>query len=170
MGVFEHLALAAAAGRLVNQTNLLLHQICQTPRTQYILVPNQHIGAWQVGFMPQWLTREYLARRGSARFATSDVDPARCNLLGYAVKSVVIEGTPIPTSMLRVEQQTQIGPEVYDRGAEILKEFFHSELKKYLEDDLAPLGRQIIECCLDDGQVKDYLDILPSTGMMSDNE
>ncbi len=158
-----------ATGRLVDQANLLLYQIRQTPRTQYILIPNQHIGAWRVGFMPQWLTREFLARRGSARFSTSDIEPARCGLLGYSIKSVVIEGTPIPTSMLCVDQQTDVGPEAYDRGAEILKNFFHNELKKYLDPDLEPLGKQIIECCLDNGPVENYLDMLPGSEMMTDD-
>jgi hypothetical protein len=57
-----------ATGRQVNQANLLLRQITQTPATRYILVPTQHIGAHKVGVMPQWIAREYLARRGSARF------------------------------------------------------------------------------------------------------
>jgi hypothetical protein len=36
---------------------------------RHIICPNQHIGAWQVGFMPQWIAREYLARRGVASSA-----------------------------------------------------------------------------------------------------
>ena len=54
-----------ATGRRVTQANLLLRQIVDTPRTRFVLVPNQHVGAWHTGFMPQWLAREYLARRGS---------------------------------------------------------------------------------------------------------
>ncbi|MFP4015971.1 MAG: DUF4914 family protein, partial [Halanaerobiales bacterium] len=53
-----------ATGRKVEQANLLLKQIVDTPKVRYILTPNQHIGAWKVGFMPQWVTREYIARRG----------------------------------------------------------------------------------------------------------
>ncbi|MFW6306621.1 MAG: DUF4914 family protein, partial [Bacillota bacterium] len=53
-----------ATGRKVAQANLLLKQIVDTPKVRYILTPNQHIGAWKVGFMPQWVTREYIARRG----------------------------------------------------------------------------------------------------------
>jgi hypothetical protein len=50
------------------------------PRVRYILTPNQHIGAWEVGFMPQWITREYLARRGGARFTEKQMKPSRCPL------------------------------------------------------------------------------------------
>ena len=33
---------------------------------------------------------------------------------------------------------------------------FKEELKKFLVPDLIPKGRQIIECCLDNGTVQDY--------------
>ena len=52
-----------ATGKKVKQANLLLRQIEQTPNVQYILTPNQHIGAWATSFMPQWIAREYLARK-----------------------------------------------------------------------------------------------------------
>ncbi len=58
-----------ATGRRVVQANLILDQILSTPKVRYILCPNQHVGAWEVGFMPQWLAREYLARRVGARFS-----------------------------------------------------------------------------------------------------
>ncbi len=62
-----------ATGRRVDQANLLLEQIATTPSVRYILCPNQHIGAWKVGFMPQWIAREYLARRGVAKFKPEQV-------------------------------------------------------------------------------------------------
>jgi hypothetical protein len=46
-------------------------------------LPNQYIGAWKVGFMAEWIAREYLARRGSAKFAREQVGEAICPLLGY---------------------------------------------------------------------------------------
>jgi hypothetical protein len=70
-----------ATGRMVDQANLLLQQIIETPKVRYILCPNQHIGVWKTGFMPQWIAREYLARRGGARFTQEQVVPrpaARC--------------------------------------------------------------------------------------------
>jgi hypothetical protein len=73
-----------ATGRMVDQANLLLQQIVDTPRMKYVLCPNQHVGAWKTGFMPQWIAREYLARRGGARFSSEQVTPSRCPLLGYA--------------------------------------------------------------------------------------
>lgn len=145
-----------ATGRAVDQANLLLTQICQTPRTNYILCPNQHIGAWRVGFMPQWIAREYLARRGGARFTAEQITPARCHLLGYALKGLMVEGQTIGKWFLQVETQPEVGEAAYDAGAEILKKFFRQQLESFLVEDLDPLGRKIIECCLSDGNVDDY--------------
>ena len=55
-----------ATGQRVTQANLLLEQFTHYHNTRYILTPNQHVGAWKRGFMPQWVAREYLARRGTA--------------------------------------------------------------------------------------------------------
>jgi hypothetical protein len=146
-----------ATGRRVDQANLLLQQIIETPKTRFVLTPNQHIGAWRVGFMPQWLSREYLARRGGARFRPEQLTPARCPLLGYALFFMQIEGAQIPHWLLEVNQQAEVGDEAYDRGAEMLWEFFHSELRPLADDpDLIPLGRSIIECCLERGGLDDF--------------
>ncbi len=145
-----------APGRRVPQANLLLTQIQQTPNTRYILVPNQFMGVWEMGFMPQWLARDYLARRGVAQFRKGQLKPSRCALLGYALNSIRIEGVRLPSTFLEVNEQPEVGNEGYDQGATILKEFFHNQLPQFLEDDLSPLGRQIIQCCLDDGSVADY--------------
>ncbi len=150
-----------ATGRRVDQANLLLEQIERTTKTLFILVPNQHIGCWRTGFMPQWIVREYLARRGLARFRPEQVTEARCPLLGWVPKQLVVEGTHIPPVMLRVETQEEVGPEAYDEGAEQLYNFFREQLNKFItEDDLLPQGRKIIETCLNGGSVQDYADLL----------
>ena len=151
-----------ATGRRVVQANLLLDQIVDTPRTRYVLVPNQYIGAWECGFMPQWLAREYLGRRGSARFRSDQITPARCALLGYAMDSMQVEGTTLPHWFLEVESQPEVGVDGYTRGAEQLNEFFRDELRKFLEDDLNPLGARIIQCALDGGSVNEYEDLIGS--------
>ena len=150
-----------ATGRRVDQANLLLHQIEQTPRTRYVLLPNQHIGAWHVSFMPQWVAREYLARRGGAKFRPDQIVPARCPLLGWIPKMLIVEGTTIPPWFLDASLQREVKEQGYDAGAAILQEFFAKQLPKYLEDDLAPAGREIIECCLQGGTVEDYVRLLP---------
>ena len=149
-----------ATGRKVVQANLLLEQIQKTPRTRYILVPNQHVGAWETGFMPQWLARDYLARRGSARFREDQIVPARCPLLGYALRSMRIEGVRVAEDFLEVNTQPEVGNDGYDEGAAILTSFFHSCISEFLEDDIDPLGREIIECCLGNGTVDDYESLL----------
>jgi hypothetical protein len=145
-----------AAGRRVDHANLLLTQILGSPRMRYILIPNQHIGAWRVGFMPQWLTREYLARRGAAWYSPSEVRPARCPLLGYVPNTVVLEGQTIPPHLLHVDQQLEIGTAGYDQGSQVLKEFFARELSQFLVDDLLPEGRRIIQSCLEEATIEDY--------------
>jgi hypothetical protein len=149
-----------ATGRRVQHANLLLTQIMETPSVRYILTPNQFIGAWEVGFMPQWITREYLARRGGCRFTPDQVKPSRCPLLGYTPQKIVVEGRTIGVWFFEVDQQPEVGVAAYDRGAGILGEFFKRELQQFLEDDLHPAGRRIIECCLDGGSVKDYEKLL----------
>jgi hypothetical protein len=149
-----------ATGRRVDHANLLLEQIRDTPEVRYILTPNQHIGAWEVGFMPQWITREYLARRGGARFTTKKVKPSRCPLLGYTPRQIVMEGRTIGPWFFEVDQQPEVGTAAYDRGAEILEDFFHQELPQFLVPDLLPIGREIIECCLSGGSLGDYEKIL----------
>lgn len=146
-----------ATGRRVDHANILLKQILSTPHTLFTLVPNQHIGAWSVSFMPQWLMREYLARRGSNPFKPDVLVPARCPLLGYALRSVQIEGTMIPNWFLRPETQPEVGTAGYDAGAAQLQEFFSRELGAFLVDhDLDPFGRRIIEACLNGADVQTY--------------
>ncbi|HEX3051859.1 MAG TPA: DUF4914 family protein [Aggregatilineaceae bacterium] len=145
-----------ASGRRVPQANLLLKQFVAYKRTRHILCPNQHIGAWRVGFMAQWIAREYLARRGSAKFKADQIRPARCPLLGSTVHQLHVEGRMVARWFLQVDTQPEVGEEAYDQGAEILYTFFRQCLVDYLEPDLDPLGRDIIECCLDGGTLQDY--------------
>ncbi|MCG8390185.1 MAG: DUF4914 family protein [Cytophagales bacterium] len=145
-----------AAGRRVTQANLILEQMLNTPKTKYVLFPNQHVGAYKTSFMPQWVSREYLARRGNAKFSSQQVSPARCSLLGYALNDMRIEGDYLPKGLLKVEHQNEVGKEAYDVGAQILSAFFKDELPKYVNERLSPLGVQIIQCCMDDGSIEDY--------------
>ena len=145
-----------ATGRKVDQANILLDQIMETSSTQFVLIPNQHIGCWKVGFAPQWIAREYLARRGSAKFRTEDLKAARCALLGYHKETLQVEGQTIGKWFLDVSQQPEVGEAAYDQGAGILTEFFHTQLKGFLHDDLAPEGRRIIDACLNGASVAEY--------------
>ena len=145
-----------ATGRKVDQANILLDQIMQTDKTQFVLIPNQHIGCWKTGFAPQWVTREYLARRGGAPFRSGDLKPCRCPLLGYHKETIQVEGVTIGTWFLDVSQQPEVGEEAYDVGAKILVDFFHDQVRNFLDEGLQPFGRQIIEACLDNASVDEY--------------
>ncbi|MFV9507037.1 MAG: DUF4914 family protein [Oscillochloridaceae bacterium umkhey_bin13] len=151
-----------ATGRRVDQANLLLDQFQTHSAMRYILCPNQYIGAWKVGFMPQWIAREYLARRGNAQFTSEQTQPARSALLGHALFQLTIEGRSVARWFLQVDTQPEVGPEAYDRGAQILFNFFRTCLSEFKHPDLNPLGRQIIECCLDGGSVYDFEKLIPS--------
>ena len=150
-----------ATGKKVKQANLLLTQILDTLSTRYILVPNQHIGAYKVGFAGQWLTREYLSRRGGVKFSKENLIPARCPILGYCPASMKVDGLQIYKGFLQTNLQPELGDEGYDKGANILTDFFQKELKSYLTDDLLPLGKKIIEACLHDASVQDFYDFIP---------
>jgi len=150
-----------ATGKMVNHANLLLEQVLNSPATRYVLIPNQHIGAYKVGFMPQWITREYLARRGSAKFKVDHLVPARSSLLGYCLESLKIDGQYVRKAFLRPETQAEVGLEGYDKGAKILSDFFKKEIAKFNTPELGPLGKKIIECCLNDVTLEDYIDLIP---------
>lgn len=150
-----------ATGRKVAQANLLLEQFQKYESMRHILCPNQHIGAWKVGFMPQWIAREYLARRGVARFRPEQLRAARCPLLGYTLRHLHVEGRLIPEEFLHVDIQPEVGEEAYDVGARMLRDFFRRHVAEFMSPDLAPLGRDTIACFMDGGTVEEYESLMP---------
>lgn len=150
-----------ATGKMVKQANLLLEQIVRSTSTRYLLIPNQHIGAYEVSFNPQWVSREYIARRGSAKFKPELLVEARCTILGYGLDSLKVDGQYIMKALLQPERQQEVGIEGYDAGAAILLDFFKQEVAKYNTEDLDPLGKQIIDCLFRDAPLQDYIDLIP---------
>ncbi|HWT74427.1 MAG TPA: DUF4914 family protein [Mobilitalea sp.] len=150
-----------ATGKMVKQANLLLDQIIHSSSTRYVLIPNQHIGVYKVSFNPQWVAREYISRRGSAKFKMDHLKEARCTLLGYGLESLKVDGQYIRRAFLQPERQQEVGTDGYDAGAAILIDFFKKEATKYYTGELNPLGRKIIECLLRDAPLQDYIDLLP---------
>jgi len=156
-------------GKRITHANLMLKQIIETPRTTFTLVPNQHIGVWEVGFKPQLLMREYLTRRGVAKLRSDQHQPARCPLLGYELNYATIEGSKIPSRFLKTYNQPELGIDGYDAGAEILTKFFKEELQKYLDKDLLNTGKRIIDACLSDASIDEYNEIVPMSYRYSFN-
>lgn len=150
-----------ATGKMVDQANLLLEQILKTLSTRYILIPNQYIGAYRVGFAAQWATREYLSRRGGCKFKREVLSEARCPILGYVPESIKIDGMLMPKGILKVNTQPEVGNEAYDIGAKMLTDFFKRELEKYNTSDLNPLGKEIIQACMEDASVEIYYNLIP---------
>ena len=153
-----------STGKKVTQANMLLHQMLACPNTLNILIPNQHIGAYQVGFMGEWITREYLARHGGT-IRMKHLVPARCPIFGYSLDEMKIDGQYVRQTFLRPELQSKLGFEGYDAGAKILTDFFKEQLKQFMTDDLDPLGRQIIELVMNDAPLEDYLALTPLTNL-----
>ena len=149
-----------ATGMKVTQANMLLKQMLDCPNTLNILIPNQHIGAYQVGFMGEWLVREYLARRNGL-IRLKHLVPARCPLFGYSMDEMKIDGQYIRQSFLRPEYQSKLGFDGYDAGARILTDFFKEQLQQFMTDELDPLGRQIIELVMKDAPLEKYLELTP---------
>lgn len=151
-----------ATGKRVNQANMLLEQIIDNYNTRCVLIPNQHIGTYKVGFAAEWIAREYLARRGGVRMKMDRLTPARCPLMGYSLKEMKVDGQFIPTGFLRPETQESLGEKAYDIGAGILYDFFIEELKIYdNEEELNPIGRKIIDCVKSKAPVEAFADIVP---------
>ena len=144
----------------VTQANLLLRQMLATPNTLNILIPNQHIGAYRIGFMGEWITREYLARRNGV-VRMKHLVPARCPLFGFSLDEMKIDGQYVRRTFLRPEFQSKLGFEGYDAGAKILTDFMKEQISEFLTDELDPIGRQIIELCLNDAPLEEYLKITP---------
>ncbi|MCL2061353.1 MAG: DUF4914 family protein [Firmicutes bacterium] len=148
-------------GKRVTHANILLEQIVASSSTRYMVIPNQYIGNYHVGFMPQWIMREYIARRGSAKFKPEQLKPARSSLLGYSLDSLKVDGQYIRKAFLRPETQSEIGTKGYDAGNKILTAFFKKELEKFNTPDLSPLGKEILSACLKDATLEDYLAFIP---------
>lgn len=148
-------------GKDVVHANMLLDQILNSSSTRYVLIPNQYIGAYRVGFMPQWISREYLARRGFAGFKKHHFIPSRCPLFGFSLESLKIDGQYIKRSLLQPETQAEVGIAAYDKGAALLVQFFKKELKRFLTPELKPLGRMIIESVMRDAPIEEYLELIP---------
>jgi hypothetical protein len=149
------------AGKRVAQANLLLRQFVEHRRMRYILCPNQYIGAWHVGFMPQWVARDYLARRGVANFRPDQILPARCSLLGYTLRQLQLEGRLVDRCLLQVEKQPEVGEDAYDKGAQTFNAFFRKHLADFQTEEMDALGKEIIACCLEGGKVEEYERIIP---------
>ena len=98
-----------ATGERVVQANLLMEQILSCPNTKYVLIPNQHIGIYDIGFSAEWIAREYLARRGGVNFRMDRLIPARCPILGYGLKEMKVDGQYISPKFLRPELQERLG-------------------------------------------------------------
>lgn len=144
-------------GKKVNQANILLKQVINSPETHYIVTPNQHVGAYKTSFAPQWVAREYITENG---FKFNKLNKSACTVLGYTPDSISIFGKEIPAYLFDTSLQKEVGKEAFAKGAEILEHFFEKQLQQYMTDDLDPVGRKIIDLFLAGGSIEDYENII----------
>ncbi len=157
-----------ATGKKIKQANLLIQQFKDSNKILNVLCPVKHIGVWEVGFVPQWLMREYLTRRGG-KFTKKELTPAHCLLLGYSLKNIVIEGLSLRRELLNVEEQQEVGTEGYEAGSKILTDFFKKELKQFLVPELDPTGIKIIECFMDNGKLQELEELIPCESIFEED-
>ena len=117
----------------------------KTPATRYVLIPNQYIGSYKVGFKAEHISREYLSRRGQATFKKEELVDLEYPVLGYGMKNVKLDGKEIPARILRVTEQLYVGKDVFEQGATKLTDFFKEQLEQFLTPELDELGKNIIE-------------------------
>lgn len=67
----------------------------------------------------------------------------------------------MPPIFLHVDTQRELGPDGYAEADRQWREFFKHELAAYLTDELDPLGRKIIEACMNDTDQEDYWKLIP---------
>ena len=150
-----------ATGLRTKQANLLLRQILDCHRTRYVLIPNQYIGVIKIGFSAEWISREYLARRGGVNMKMDRLVAARCPLMGYSMQEMKVDGQHISSKFLHPERQETMGNDGYDKGAEILYDFFAERLAEYDVAELDPMGQEIFKVFRRHGTVEDYCKLTP---------
>lgn len=155
-----------ATGLMVDQANILLRQTVATPQTRYALIPNQNIGAYKVGFTSEWVAREYMARRGSAKFRRNELKANDVAILGYNLTRMKLDGKYVPREFLDVRNQPEVGEEAYKIGTDMLVDFFKQELEKFNTPELDSLGRQIIDAFYDGASVEDYNALIPCESIL----
>jgi len=143
-------------GDIIRHADLLLEQFVKYEETCNVLFPNQYVGVWKTGFMPQWFVREYLARRGGRRFSENEMHESKCTLLGYVSNELKVEGLQVPDYMLDVWMQPEVGQEAFSAGSRIFYDFFDRELKKFSAPRLSVLGKKILQCHYDRGEIRDF--------------
>ena len=72
-----------------------------------------------------------------------------------------VEGQTIGTLFFDVSKQPEVGTDAYDKGADILRTFFLEHLNHFDHNELEPLGRKIIQACIENASVEEYENLIP---------
>ena len=147
---------AFSPGREVDQANLLLQMMQRAHDVQHLLVPNQHIGPWSVGYGSMWFVREWLSRKpGGACFAMEELIPAPMPLFGYALKHATLNGQEVDIRILRPWQE--YGHNAYQKGRTEFVAFSHPIFRRFARDpDINPIGRDILNWAIRGGNLSEF--------------
>jgi hypothetical protein len=107
----------------VDQANLLLRQIVETPETRYVLIAEPAYWGVEGGIHGGVDCARVPGAAGQREVWREQVREAICPLLGYIPHQLRIEGSMIPRVFLAVEEQIQGGMDVYEEGARQWREF-----------------------------------------------
>jgi hypothetical protein len=158
-----------ATGKKITHANLLLKQITENPDVHYVLCPVKHVGAWEVGFTPEWIMREYFSRRGGVKFNPEEICFLGSTILGYSLNSLVMEGQTINESLLKVELQPEVRKKGFREGSKILTDYFKKELEQYLTPELDPLGQEIIKAFLRDAPLEEMESLVKGKSILHED-
>ena len=143
-------------GREVDQANLLLVLMQRATNTQHLLIPNQNIGRWEVGYGSQWFVREFVTRKAAGpAFYPSEIEPAHLNLFGYELVSASLDGQSVDPELLHPVKQ--YGMNAYNRGKESFMGFARPILQRFAtHPDIHPTGRKILQWALKGGRIREF--------------
>ncbi len=147
---------AFSPGREVDQANLLLKMMQRANGVQHLLVPNQHIGPWSVGYGSMWFVREWLSRKpGGPCFATDELVPSPYPLFGYALRRAELKGQEVESRILRPWEE--YGRNAYQKGRTEFVAFAHPILQRFaLDPDIDPIGRDILNWAIRGGRLEQF--------------
>ena len=92
---------------------------------------------------------------------TEPISIRGCKNIKARLDEMKIDGQYIRVTFLRPELQSKLGYAGYDAGAKILTDFIKEQVQQFISDELDPVGRRIIDLCLNDAPLEEYLALTP---------
>lgn len=158
VGAFE----AFLLGDPVLHANDLLRQFAETADMDFVLIPNQNIGAYRVGFSPQHTLRAHLAMGG--KLEAQEWSP--CQLLGREVRPFRFDDQTVPDYLFRPHCQRELGDGTYQKGVSVIERSMRGYLPRYLKPHLHPVAARLIRAVVE-GEDLSKLNVVPNDVLAS---